>query len=499
MRRVLESAIELERRKHAAVEREDYEEAKVVKDELARLLQHAPALSTSSSAQRRAAQPARPAAVTPAAPRATVAAADDRPIRPSPPLPRNDAARRDATSPQASGEADAPPPGFWGTDIDPDDQLPVAEPLTATGEEPRALIAVFGEYLTRCVYSSHIKLRIAALQKLQASARDGLGSEDDIEAVLVIVAMGLREHATPLAFTSAARLLDMVSARASTSSMLSAIAASPSASAVCVAAVDALGATSAQVADAAKALVTRKLPELFGSAAVVKALLRPGARGKKSSTLWRPTHAKIAALDVLLDVASPEQCGADAVVDWLTRMDAIEHPNQAVRDAARQLLARLARARSGAAVETALRDRLSPQLVDRVLASVDGLSHACMYCHATGLADEGALDLHYWGECAMLAPCPRCSQVVEVARLNEHLLSECAHKQNHRACPRCKEAIAAQFFEQHVRRNTCLEAKPTAAANRCPLCHSDVAPGDQGWLTHLVHEGCPKSTRAVSF
>jgi len=53
----------------------------------------------------------------------------------------------------------------------------------------------------------------------------------------------------------------------------------------------------------------------------------------------------------------------------------------------------------------------------------------CRFCQFCGLEDpalsEEKLDLHYWQECPMLTSCKLCEQVIEIATLNEHLLSEC--------------------------------------------------------------------------
>jgi centrosomal protein CEP104 len=60
----------------------------------------------------------------------------------------------------------------------------------------------------------------------------------------------------------------------------------------------------------------------------------------------------------------------------------------------------------------------------------------CMFCGASDSTwTEDALDLHYWKDCSLLAPCSACSQVVEVAGLPEHLLEECEHKAQFRSDP----------------------------------------------------------------
>lgn len=58
----------------------------------------------------------------------------------------------------------------------------------------------------------------------------------------------------------------------------------------------------------------------------------------------------------------------------------------------------------------------------------------CMFCGASDpVWTEDSLDLHYWKDCPLLAPCTACAQVVEVAGMPEHLLEECEHKADFRS------------------------------------------------------------------
>lgn len=123
--------------------------------------------------------------------------------------------------------------------------------------------------------------------------------------------------------------------------------------------------------------------------------------------------------------------------------------------------------------------------------------YTCPFC---GIVDEkfdsDYLDQHFWGSCKMLTPCKMCGQVIEISTLNEHLLAECEMQQNHRECPRCGEAITTKFYERHVSLNDCPPRAPLNRANRCPLCHDDIAPGKKGWRRHLLDEGCPNNPRS---
>ena len=74
----------------------------------------------------------------------------------------------------------------------------------------------------------------------------------------------------------------------------------------------------------------------------------------------------------------------------------------------------------------------------------------------------------------MLLPCNQCGQVVEVATLNEHLLTECDQSQPFRYPPP-------------------LGVDP--AYTGCPLCAEPLHTDDpQVWQHHLMHV-CPANDR----
>ena len=107
----------------------------------------------------------------------------------------------------------------------------------------------------------------------------------------------------------------------------------------------------------------------------------------------------------------------------------------------------------------------------------------CQFCgkiDKTYLQNDN-LDMHYWKECPMLTECTHCKQVIEIAGLNEHLLRECDSAKSFKQCPRCKESVHSIDYETHVGAKECPIAKPSKAANRCPLCHKDIESGEKGW------------------
>ncbi|XP_076860081.1 centrosomal protein of 104 kDa isoform X2 [Brachyhypopomus gauderio] len=131
----------------------------------------------------------------------------------------------------------------------------------------------------------------------------------------------------------------------------------------------------------------------------------------------------------------------------------------------------------------------------------DYLENLCIFCGERDktFTEEG-LDLHYWKHCPMLYRCLQCRQVVEIAGLTEHLISECEHRANFTQCPRCSEAILKDKLTEHIQSTGCkllLAAVANGSCNHCPLCHENFPPGEEGWRSHLMDSslGCMQNTR----
>ncbi|XP_063001151.1 centrosomal protein of 104 kDa [Elgaria multicarinata webbii] len=125
------------------------------------------------------------------------------------------------------------------------------------------------------------------------------------------------------------------------------------------------------------------------------------------------------------------------------------------------------------------------------------LDNLCIFCgeRDESFTEEG-LDLHYWKHCPMLTRCDFCKQVVEIASVTEHLLTECDKKDNFGKCPRCCEALPKDELPRHVKGKACNPAKPEKVANHCPLCHENFTPGEEAWKVHLMgKDGCRMNLR----
>lgn len=148
-------------------------------------------------------------------------------------------------------------------------------------------------------------------------------------------------------------------------------------------------------------------------------------------------------------------------------------------------------------------------------------------------------------DCALLAPCPACAQVVEVAGLPEHLLDECDQKASFVPCDVTgKDAIDAnttflscynivftvnevvvisinllsyllpKIFFKYTRKNIYLglairenemaaweqssKCSPAPAnCMYCPLCLASVEDTNDAWKEHLIY-GCSENKRGSS-
>ncbi|NXX28583.1 CE104 protein, partial [Nicator chloris] len=124
----------------------------------------------------------------------------------------------------------------------------------------------------------------------------------------------------------------------------------------------------------------------------------------------------------------------------------------------------------------------------------------CIFCgeRNESFTEEG-LDLHYWKHCPMLTRCELCKQMLEIASLTEHLLTDCDKKDSFGKCPRCREAVPKDELPRHIKSRICHPAKPENVANHCPLCHENFPPGEEAWRSHLMgKDGCKMNQRRTS-
>ena len=81
----------------------------------------------------------------------------------------------------------------------------------------------------------------------------------------------------------------------------------------------------------------------------------------------------------------------------------------------------------------------------------------CQFCGISHpeFVNPDKMDLHYVLHCMMLTNCAGCTQIIEVSSYTDHKLTQCAKKADFNQCNRCRMAIEADFYEQHVTRQEC--------------------------------------------
>lgn len=117
----------------------------------------------------------------------------------------------------------------------------------------------------------------------------------------------------------------------------------------------------------------------------------------------------------------------------------------------------------------------------------------CMFCGAGDTKwDEDALDLHYWRDCPLLAACPGCTQIVEIASLPDHQLDECDQKNSYVPCDVTGLAVKSSELKKWATSEYC--QPPPDGCMYCPLCLAAVDDTDEDWKDHLM-KTCIKNPR----
>ncbi|KAK7135936.1 hypothetical protein R3I94_014565 [Phoxinus phoxinus] len=134
---------------------------------------------------------------------------------------------------------------------------------------------------------------------------------------------------------------------------------------------------------------------------------------------------------------------------------------------------------------------------DSQSSAANYLDNLCIFCgERDATFTEDGLDLHYWKHCPMLQRCLQCRQVVEIASLTEHLLTECDRRADFTQCPLCCEALPRDKLTEHAQSTACNPPASGEHCNHCPLCHENFTSGEEAWKSHLMgSEGCKQNSR----
>lgn len=417
------------------------------------------------------------------------------------------------------------------------EELGEPDPLPAAVEkDAEALIQLFGDYVTRCLYSKAWSLRDAALQKLALDLRDGeTGGHDPsrlLRGYLTVLKRTIADKAVQV-FLSSGSLLLVLSQhllqrphfrreRGLVESELDPIMPLL---------VDRLGDANARLMNTTRdALLDFARCSNVGTPFTTQYLLK--APKKKGHA--RVYSSRLQLLTVLVSEAGVQPESKDGVpLDETMKlaMDWFSNPSAEVRDSAVKLvaacharvgltkiekyLANLRPAQRGvfddeferscaSATSTPVGQGKSPRhdeadhddapqvraqpshkkngKVESATAPVQKAPEeteeeyedfTCQFCgHQDPSFDAKGLDVHYWRECPMLIECEFCRQVIEISTLRGHLSEECESGAPARA------------------------AGNKMAPNRCPLCREDLGScEDLIWQEHFLQNGCPKNKR----
>lgn len=407
------------------------------------------------------------------------------------------------------------------------------DPIGASFEkEAGPLIDLFGEYVTRCIYSKTWNLRDAAIQKLTLDLRDGVYSDKHPGKLLEAFATILRRmipDKNVQVFLSSAALLQTVCERLLSSGPIRRQEAQAALDPLMPLLVDRLGDPNARVDKSARdAHLDFARCSLVGPSFTAQYILRP---------LKKKVHARVYTSRLQLLTALVSEFGLQpARSDGLPlepsvtlAMEWFSNPTADVRESAVKLvsachqhvglpgiekyLANLRQAQrevfdaefekasgGGSAAPTpAARggrggggyaqdgdDGLpNPQVPPRRAAAPpldEGYDDdeeggapefTCQFCNRQDPTfTPEALDVHYWRECPMLTQCEFCQQVIEIMTLRVHLAEECEGGAQARA------------------------AAASMPPNSCPLCKVSLgASEEQDWKEHMLKQGCPRNTR----
>ncbi|CAE8662244.1 unnamed protein product [Polarella glacialis] len=417
------------------------------------------------------------------------------------------------------------------------EDLAQPEPLNSNFQkEAEPLVALFGEYLTSCVYSKSWNLRDAALQKMTLDLQNEVMSKKDPTRLLACYSQVLKRmipDKNVQVFLSGASLQQAMCQRLlGRASHLRKAEVQAALDSLMPLLVERLGDSNARVDHAARdAHMDFARCAVVGTPFVAQFLLRPP---KKKTVLPKVLVSRLQLLATLVTEAgvqpdSKEGLPLDQTVQLA--MEWFKHASSEVRESAVKLVAACYAAVGLPRVEKYLADvrgaqkeifmdefRLvdegeglgagnndgigslpspqkpparrheapggrraasssvpeEPDEPDEAEGSGQAEDDTCQFCghHDPAFTQEG-MDVHYWRECPMLTQCRFCQQVIEICTLATHLSQECEAGAD-------AQAEAQDMLPDH-----------------CPFCKANVgALGEERhWRDHLLAAGCAGNPR----
>jgi len=398
------------------------------------------------------------------------------------------------------------------------------DPLSSSfSQEAEPLQALFGDYVTRCVYSKSWNLRDSALQKCALDVRDGVHSGKDPSALLHGFATILRRtipDKNVQVYLSSANLQQTICQHLLERGPLRRPEVQSALDPLLPLLVERLGDANPRVEKTVKdALLDFARCQAVGAQFTTQFLLRPPKKKNVHHRVYSSRLQVLASLAAEVGVQSDTRDGIQLEPTVHLAMEWFSNPNAEVRESAVKLVAACYAHVGLQKIEKHL-SNLRPAQREVFDSEFEKVSHtgsvggrmepsgssgveaaapqaqpsrraaeqpASTYdvgydddedfvCHFCGRRDmsftQEGLDIHYWRECPMLIECDVCKQVIEISTFRTHLREECE-----------KGAIA---------RAAARDMQP----NQCPLCRADVGRGeDADWWNHLLRVGCARNPR----
>lgn len=378
-------------------------------------------------------------------------------------------------------------PNFESLGGDPDALDPVKE-------DAAPIVAIFGDYLTRCIYSKSWNYRDAALQKLTIDFRDGVYAQKDqgllFEGLCTILRRTIPDKNVQVFLSSA--ILQQAVCQLLGSGQLSRSCAQAAIEPLLQLLVERLGDANARVEKTTRdVLLDYGRCSCIGASCTAQYLMRPPK--KKTARVFSSRLQVLASLANQVGVQPQSREGIPLQETMQLAMDWFTNPAAEVRESAVKLVAAcyahvgleriegyLINLREAqrqvftAEFEKVVSDQSSAQAEACVEepSDLEVNDFTCAYCgRQDNMFTKTNLDVHYWRDCPMLTQCEFCQQVVEISDLYAHLRDECGNVQG----------VPAGFLP-----------------GTCPFCHIRVGSGnDRDWIEHLCILGCRMNPRQI--
>lgn len=413
--------------------------------------------------------------------------------------------------------------------------------------EQSGIIAKFGDYRAKCIFSKVWALREAVMTKFRLMLESNFFDRDGFEAYVselaTIIRIGVDDKFQQVLFKAVGLLSDVLKRMGRTAKLPRSVAV-PFIDPIVTILVDKLSDGNHRFREGGRMGIDEIAnAPVIGPSLIIQHVMKPLSDKKRNA--WRPIVSRLKLLADFVGIynfgGSTPGFSPESILSFIKSNACFSHSHGEVRDAARDLTVSVQMLVGGPSVEGYLKLLRPKQLEDYQLSfqraqerameqrrgadghhnpkisprtkrvqqqgskvntaavraeskmytsleddegQKEGSFTKCLFCGAGNESwNEDTLDLHYWKDCPILVPCPACAQVVEVAGLPDHLLGECEYRESFTQCKTTGLAIRSNELPAWQQSSTC--RAPPANCFYCPLCLAVSADDDTAWRRHL--------------